>query len=107
MTALLLHHPERQHRVRDLLEAGDVRALHIIDMIVADPPVREAALVDSVHDVLQQLLELGRKRRAAVLRSAAAAHPSAAGAEAYDRQPAEARVVLTIAWSKMLPRCGA
>ena len=47
-----------QHRVGDLLEAGDVGALDVVDVVVADPAVLDAAGVDALHDVEEQLLEL-------------------------------------------------
>src|SRR5436305_15349992 len=50
-------HPKRQHRVGHLLEAGDVRAFHIVD-IVAALAIFAAAFVDAEHDVLEELLEL-------------------------------------------------
>ena len=50
--------PVGQHRVGDLLEAGDVGALDVVDVVVADPAVLDAAGVDALHDVEEQPLEL-------------------------------------------------
>src|SRR3954469_23141420 len=52
------NHPEGQHRVGDLLEAGDVGALDVIDIAAAAVAIFEAAGVDPVHDLPEQLLEL-------------------------------------------------
>src|SRR3989344_1356670 len=49
---------ERQHRIGDFLEAGDIGTLHIIDITVALVAMGQAAFVDAVHDVLEHLLQL-------------------------------------------------
>ena len=52
-------HPVSQHRVSHLLEAGDVGAPHIVDVLAAArASVFDAGIVDAPHDVGQQLLQL-------------------------------------------------
>src|SRR3546814_2386293 len=53
-------HAERQHGIGDLLEAGDVGPPDIVDEVAAvAAAMGETALMDAVHDVAEQLLELG------------------------------------------------
>ena len=51
-------HSERQHRVRDFLEAGDIGAAHVVDVPAFLGPISEAAVVDAVHDLAQHDLQL-------------------------------------------------
>lgn len=46
-----LHHPERQHGIGDLFEAGDVRSLDVIDIAILAATAFDTPLVDSFHDV--------------------------------------------------------
>src|SRR5688500_3472717 len=55
----LLDDAVRQHRVRHLLEAGDVRPPHVVDVRrTGRLAVFDAALVDALHDLDQEFADL-------------------------------------------------
>jgi hypothetical protein len=51
-----LHHAVGNHRVGNFYEAGNVGAVHVVDIVVVDTTVLYALVVNVLHDVTQQLL---------------------------------------------------
>src|SRR3546814_11473159 len=52
-----LHHPERQHRVGNLLESRALGALNIVDIAISSLATGTPARVNTLHDTLHHTLQ--------------------------------------------------
>src|ERR1700730_11186387 len=52
------HHPECEHGIGHLAEAGDVGAADVVDVAAVRAAVLDALLVDAPHDLLQAAVDL-------------------------------------------------
>src|SRR3546814_20808665 len=79
----------------DLLESRDIGALHIVDIAIALIAIGQAAPVDTIHDILQHLLQfaLAPRAAAAVLAHLQPRHRDAAGIRRLARREHDLRLL--------------